>query len=280
MTPLELVAAGFAVCPVATPREDGSCSCRLGDECPSPGKHPVGRGWKDEAIRQRSNPRAVSMRLRNAPAISYGLIPVPGSGMLVIDRDDPTVLLPVPETFEVHRASADPRRGHYYLRLADGISEDEVPRVFAGGEVRVAGSGHVVGPYCRHVSGDTYEPNGEPIATCDRELVDALAALPPLRTEGNPWDGGTVTEGERHAWLVGQARRLRGNGLDAEVIVDRLRELNDEYCFPPLSERVAEFDRMAEWAERNIAPDAPITVIRGPRTASGRRRRADREWKP
>ena len=189
MTPLDLVELGFAVCEVAAPRPDGACTCRLGDECPSPGKHPIGKAWLARAIRERSSAnweRHAVARLHLVPAVSYGLVPMPGSGLLVIDRDDPSVLLPMPDTFEVHRASADPRKGHYYLWLADDISEDEVPRTFAGGEVRVAGSGHVVGPGCRHVSGDLYESNDEAVGIADRELIDALSALRPVRktTEG------------------------------------------------------------------------------------------------
>ena len=261
MTPDNLVAIGFAVCEVAAPRPDGSCSCRSRDECPSPGKHPVGKGWLARAIRERSSAnweRHTTARMRLVPSVSYGLVPMPGSGLVVIDRDEPTVLLPMPDTFEVHRASADPRKGHYYFRLADDISEDEVPRTFAGGEVRVAGSGHVVGPGCRHVSGDVYESNGAAVGIADRELIDALSALRPVRHGAD----GTVeaVEGSRHPWLAGQARKLAGWGWDAERIEERLRELNETLCTPPLSERIAEFGRMAEWASKNVPPDVQIRV--------------------
>jgi hypothetical protein len=209
---------------------------------------------------------------RLAPTTSYGLVPVPGSGLLVIDRDDPDVLLPIPETFEVHRPSAHPRKGHYYLRLADGISEADVPRSFAGGEVRVAGSGHVVGPGCRHVSGDLYEPNGYPaVSTADRELIDALRALKPVRRGS----GGTVeaVEGSRHAFLVAQARKYAGWGWGEDRIADALAELNETVCLPPLSDREAEVGRMAAWAVRTIRPDSLISVRR-----SKAARRATRGW--
>ena len=266
MTPLELVALGFAVCEVAAPLPDGSCSCRLREECPSPGKHPVGRNWLKRALHERSNPRAVAMRLRLVPTTSYGLVPPAGSGLIIIDRDAPDVLLPLPETFEVHRASADPRKGHYYYRLADGIDEADVPRAFGGGEVRVAGSGHVVGPGCRHASGDLYEGNVADVGRADREVIDALAASPPVRRDA----GGAVeaVEGSRHAFLVGQARKMSGWGYDAERIEAELRELDETVCTPPLGE-AAEYGRMAEWAARNVAPDRPIVV-----------RRVDRGWKP
>ena len=37
---------GFSVVPVHYVQSDGSCSCNLGHECASPGKHPAGQRWK------------------------------------------------------------------------------------------------------------------------------------------------------------------------------------------------------------------------------------------
>ena len=248
---------GFAVCEVVAPLPDGSCSCRLDGDCPSPGKHPVGRNWLKIALGQRARGHVAPPCLRFAPVTSYGLVPVPGSGMIVIDRDDPAVLLPMPDTFEVHRASASEGKGHYYFRLADGIDEDEVPRAFAGGEVRVGGSGHVVGPGCRHSSGDLYEPNGRDVAIADRGLIDALKASSAIKR--GPGGAVEAVEGSRHAFLVGQARKMAGWGWDPERIENELRTLDETVCVPPLGE-AAEFGRMAGWAARNVAPDRPIAV--------------------
>lgn len=261
MTPSDVIGLGFAVCEVATANADGLCSCRLRFDCNAPGKHPVGRDWLRLAVARRSRPTfRVPTGVRLAPATSYGLIPMPGSGLIVIDRDDPDVLLPLPETFEVHRASAHERRGHYYYRLPAEIAEDDVPRAFAGGEVRVAASGHVVGSGCRHASGDLYEDNGADVAFATPELIDALRALPPVRRGA---DGSIeAVMGSRHDWLVRQARKFAGWGWDVERIAEQLRDLNDEHCQPPLTEREAEFERMAAWAGKSIRPDAPIAVRR------------------
>ena len=272
MIAAELVVLGFAVCEVATVRPDGSCSCRSGVECQAPGKHPVGNGWMKTAIARRSRPTfRLPAQVRLAPATSYGLIPMPGSGLLVIDRDDPDVLLPLPDTFEVHRASAHPNRGHYYYRLPADIAEDDVPRSFAGGEVRIAGSGHVVGPGCRHVSGDLYEGNDRAVGIADRELIDALRALKPVRRGA----GGNVEAvlGSRHAWLTNQARKYRGWGWDEDRITKALLEDNQTKCIPPLDNE-NDIGRMAEWALKNVAPDPVfrITYRRGGRIARG--------WKP
>jgi putative DNA primase/helicase len=258
---LDLVALGVAVCEVAAPLPDGSCSCRDRGECRAAGKHPIGRAWLKRAIRERSNPRAVATRLRLVPLTSYGLVPPPESGLMIIDRDDPSVLLPMPETFEVHRASADPNRGHYYFKLATGIGEDEVPRAFAGGEIRIAGSGHVVGPGCRHASGDLYESNGAAVAYATRDLIDALSALKPVRRGS---DGAVeAVLGSRHDWLTRQARKYRGFGWDSDRIHEALLEDNETKCIPPLEGRdLTDIGRMVDWAMRSIAPDRGVTVRR------------------
>lgn len=259
---LDLVARGFAIVEVAHTLPDGTCTCRNGPDCRAPGKHPVGKDWlaKALAVRAGSNWRATAeRRLRLVPRTSYGLVPPPGSGLMVIDRDA-DVPLPMPATFEVHRTSAPAYRGHFYFGLADDIDESEVPRSFAGGEVRVGGSGHVVGPGCRHASGDTYEFNRDPIGIADRVLIDALVALPPVKLDAE----GAVeaVEGSRHAWLVGQARKYAGWGWDEERIAEQLRTDNDEKCTPPLDEREGGFDRMATWAVTHVEPDAAVVTFR------------------
>lgn len=267
-----LIHLGFAVCEVAPPKLDGTCSCRLGDDCRAPGKHPVGKAWLIRALHvHERRPTFVPACARLAPATSYGLVPVPGSGMIVIDRDDPDVGLPMPPTFEVHRSGTHPRKGHYYFRLAAGIDEADVPRSFAGGEVRVAGSGHVVGPGCRHKDGTLYEPNDTGVGIADRDLIDALSALKPVRRGS----GGEVEAvlGSRHDWLVRQARKFAGWGWGEDRIADELRELNETVCLPPLPDREAEFERMAAWAVRTIRPDSPVNVRR-----TKAARRASRGW--
>ena len=261
MTPHDLVELGFAVTAIATPRLDGGCTCRLGAACPSSGKHPTSARWIERALARRDNPREMAMFLRSHPPLSYGLIPVPGSNLIVIDRDDPNVGLPMPPTFECHRANADPRRGHYYFRL-NGVAEADVPRAFSGGEVRVAASGHVVGMGSRHSSGVLYEGNDQDVANADSDLIDALRALRPVRrdTDGHV----EAVEGSRHAYLVNQARKFAGWGWDADRIEEQLVVLNETVVVPPLDD--GEFSRMAEWAVKNIARDIqPVVRIGGKR---------------
>ncbi|MFN8520524.1 MAG: bifunctional DNA primase/polymerase [Chloroflexota bacterium] len=269
-----IMGLGLAVCDVPAVRADGSCSCRLGAECPSSGKHPLGRKWLVSALARRARPTfRVPTTVRLAPATSYGLIPVPGSGVMVIDLDDPSVLpgLRMPETYTVRRASAPEGRGHYYLRVPDGLDELGVPRVFAGGEVRIAGSGHVVGPGCRHKSGDLYLGSGDAVATASEDLIAALWNLRPVRRDAEHGGREYVGEGERHAWLTGQARKMAGWGWDAERIEEGLRELNETMCQPPLAEGSMEPARMADWAVRNIPRDRRVSVRLGSGRGGARR---------
>lgn len=261
----DLVALGMAVVEVAAPVA-GGCSCRLRGDCPAVGKHPVGNAWLKRAIaNRRHRPDWLPPCARYTPATSYGLVPLKGSGVVVIDRDDPSVRLPMPDTFEVHRPSADPRKGHYYFVLDSGIAEDDVPRTFSGGEVRIAESGHVVGPGSRHASGDIYEANGLPVGTFDRELFDALKALPGVKRGAN----GAVEAvlGSRRTWLASQARKFRGWDYAPEDIVDELRRLNEDVCSPPLTDReFADVERAVGWAMKNVAPDAAARLTRSKRS--------------
>jgi hypothetical protein len=259
----DLVREGFAIWEVAHITRGGFCSCRLGTECPSAGKHPVGKAWLQKALAVRARPeweKFADRTLRHVPrSRNYGLVPPPGSRLMVLDRDDDAILLPLPETLEVFRKSAPPGRRHFYLRLADDVSEEDVPRVFAGGEVRVGGSGHVVGPGSIHASGDTYETNDRPIGIANRDLIDALKALPPVR---KTTAGGIAVEGSRHDFLIKAARRLRGYGYETDDITDELAAMDEEYFDGSFEDDYGldELARMADWAEKNIEPDVKINI--------------------
>lgn len=261
---MRLTRAGYAVLEVAAPSDDG-CACRLGADCPSPGKHPVGRFWQKRAT---TKPKHVTMLTRLVPLRSYGLFPMPGSGVAVLDVDQPDdeLMALIPETYEVRRASAPEGRGHYYLTLPDGYPEDAVTRAFRGGECRVGGSGYVVGPGCLHASGDEYVSNhADYLAVAPEALLSALSERPVVKRDEDTTYGPVdhVSEGGRHPWLVGQARKMAGWGWSEDRIADALRELNETICVPPLSERAMEPGRMARWAKQEIAPDVPSRVTWG-----------------
>lgn len=46
---LRYAKAGIPVFPLHWLKQDGTCSCRLGDMCQAKGKHPRIKNWSDEA---------------------------------------------------------------------------------------------------------------------------------------------------------------------------------------------------------------------------------------
>ena len=120
---------GFAVIPVRW-IEHGICSCPRGEECPSPGKHPVHDGWPDVAT---SDPVAVAHWWRPEPAeplpaewfprANIGIVTGRRSGIFVLDVDTyngGTASLtgyenrhgPMPET-RIHGTGSDGK--HYFF---------------------------------------------------------------------------------------------------------------------------------------------------------------------
>ncbi len=269
---LRLAREGFLIAQVYGVRRDGRCSCGLAD-CGAPGKH-GGKGWMEQATR---DPDVIRTRfLRGEP--NYGAVPPAGSGLLVVDEDQPgslETLGPLPDTLTVLTGpkGADARGRHVYGRLPDGIAESDIPYLWAGGEVRIASNGQAVGPYSRHASGTIYQPvNGSAVATLSEPWVRALIASARRQNAERsaargPADvGWKITKG-RHDWLKGKARWLRGNGLSGDRLVDELLRLDRDRCDPPLVEvperGEAEIRSIAAWVETKIGDDPPPITITG-----------------
>lgn len=240
---------------------DGVCACGKAD-CGAPGKH-GGRGWLEQAT---SDPDTIRTRfLLGDP--NYGVVAPPGSRLLTVDEDTPgalDALGPLPGTLTVRTGmKPDGTRGrHVYGRLPTGIEEAEVPYQWAGGEVRIAANGHVVGPYSRHRSGVLYEPfNGSTVAELPETWVRALIAsgIRQRDTRNDAKDerdpGWFEAEPGRHDFLKTRGRHIRGVGVSGVRLRDELRRLNIERCRPPKAE--AEVDDLAAWVNEHIADDPP-----------------------
>jgi hypothetical protein len=273
---LSLAAQGFAVSHVYGVRPDGTCRCPAGAACSaaSIGKH-GGTGWLEQATR---DPAVIRTRFL-AVDPGYGLVPLAGSGRLVVDEDVPgslEALGPLPATFIVRTGlKPDGRRGrHVYGILPPDIAEADIPYQWAGGEVRIAGNGQVIGPYCRHRSGVLYEPvNDAPVAELPEAWVRAVIASGTQRHEAErvahgPDDPGWRVTAGRHVFLVGKARNLRGVRLTGGRLLDEITRLDRERCDPPLADEpgrgMAELRKIAGWTEAHIADDGPGIIIHGP----------------
>lgn len=230
-------------------------------------KEPLGREWQKLGM---TDAKSIARVLRRrSPARQLGAWPPPGSGLLVIDFDKRQAFEQLrhllPDTLMVHSSEKEPgwRGVHVYAKLPAGVNEADVPRTFAGGEVRVGGSGQVVAPWGRHPSGALYEPlNGTlAIGQASAELIAALrgshaAKTGAQRAARGPDDAGwTVAEPGRHDFLVARGRNLRGHGLSGPRLLDELRRLNAERCEPPKADE--EVAAIAEWIEGNIGDDPP-----------------------
>lgn len=277
---LGLARQGFAIAQCYGVRLDGRCSCGK-DNCIAPGKH-GGQGWLEQAT---TDPDAIRTRfLRGEP--NYGVVPPAGSGLLIVDEDQPgslDTLGALPATLTVRTGTkGDGSRGrHVYGRLPASINEAEVPYQWAGGEVRVHGNGHVVGPYSRHRSGVTYEPlNGSKVAELPEAWVRALiasgrdkkTAQQTARDEADP--GWKITQG-RHDYLKDQGVKMRRAGVEPDALFDQLTVLDRRRCDPPLSDTRGrgpdELRAIVEWVGRKI-DDNPPSLIRFDEPEPSRRR--------
>jgi hypothetical protein len=241
---LALVSAGFLIVPIPEGR-----------------KAPVREAWQREAT---ADPEQVRRWLRNGQ--QYGVYPPKGSGLLIIDPDKALeeFFPPLPATLTV---DSSPGHFHLYGRLPPGVDEADIPRTFASGEVRIGGSGQVVGPWSRHPAGHTYTPrNGMTVGEIPMPWIEALRRSHEQKSSaqraarGPEDEGWTIAEPGRHDFLLSRGRNLRGVGLSGARLVDELLRLNQERCSPPKTE--AEVRAIVDWIEEKISDDPPPFTIR------------------
>lgn len=142
---------GWAVIPLHGIDDDGSCTCRLGSDCDSPGKHPYWRDWPTKAS---SDVEQVKSWFDGVTPRNIGVVCGP-SGLVVIDIDGPegeALLRPLVEVGIVPPCpQVRTRRGrHLYLR-------GSVPAAKLRGLDIKSGNGFVVAPPSRRVDGGVYE---------------------------------------------------------------------------------------------------------------------------
>lgn len=158
---------GFSVVPVHYVKPDGSCSCPLGKNCPSPGKHPAPSRWKNYQDK-RADIDTLEMwfdgRFRD-----YNMGVVTGSisnNVFVVDVDiaegkpgadtlDDLCMAndDLPETMQQITGSGG---RHYFFKAPDGVSITTGKNVLGEGiDTRGEGGFVVVAP-SNHKSGNEY----------------------------------------------------------------------------------------------------------------------------
>ena len=241
---LKLASHGMAVFPIqgiAYVGKTAMCTCRRPD-CPSPGKHPITKGWQLAATKDK---KTIEILWRRYPWANVGVLTGAVSSIVVLDidprhggdeslEDAETENGKLPETPTVLTGGLG---RHLYFRHPGGIIKNSASGIARGLDIRADG-GYVVGPGSTHESGRTYqwEASSElgdlPLATLPVWLnVRAQEALNAMITASN----GTINEGTRNVFLTSVAGYLRRFGASRDSLAAILSTVNERMCSPPLA---------------------------------------------
>lgn len=234
---------GWRVFPLHSPRGD-RCSC--GDaSCSSPAKHPRTPNGVKDATAQGAPIRAWWQKW---PDANIGLATGEGSGVWVLDLDDPDLIdqlltrVPLPPT----RTAVTGRGLHLYYKWAAGVRNRARLLGLAGVDVRGEG-GYVVAPPSVHASGKryTWDPE-EPDALAEASVAllgvvrDEPKSAPPPRKDPAPRDRDGLSayqrgaiekgceairrapSGSRNDTLNKEAFSLAGLGIDPHLLRQEL----------------------------------------------------------
>ncbi|MDX6696071.1 MAG: putative primase/helicase [Blastocatellia bacterium] len=245
---LALAAKGFAVFPLHTPDERGRCSCRAGNECRSPGKHPrTLQGGKDAT----TNPAQITAWWRKWPQANIGMAMGEISGLVAIDIDPrhggDSSLCELVEQYEDLPGTLRAKTGgggHHLLYAYPGVSFKNSSSFLGEGiDVKTDG-GYIVAAPSLHASGQRYQWKG----CSELEPLPAwlLLLLTTEKTSGGRdgtsshtggafnAEGPLLMEGVRNTRLFKIACALRGNGASEPEIFTELLVINERRCVPPL----------------------------------------------
>ena len=266
---LKYAGLGWAVLPLHSPRENGSCSCGARD-CTSAGKHPlVARGLKDAS----TDPEMIRGWFERWSDTNIGIRTGAESGSVVLDidpdhgGDDSLAELermhgPLPRTVQ----QATGGGGRHYVFLHPGSPVRNRAGFRPGLDVRGDG-GYIVAPPSGHISGERYawapgcSPDEIELAALPAWLLKLITShtVSHSTSEGNgdkAWH-----EGERNTRLVSHAGKLRRDGLSSEKILEVIGRLNQANCSPPLS--VEEVRRIAKGITRYPPTSTPEELLEG-----------------
>lgn len=142
---------GWKVIPLHGIDDEGNCTCRLGADCDSAGKHPYWRDWPNKAS---DNPEQINSWFIEGVPRNIGIV-CGASNLVVIDIDDEggeALIKPLLDSGTIPPCEqVRTRRGiHLYL-------SGSVPAAKLRGIDIKSGNGFVVAPPSRRVDGGVYE---------------------------------------------------------------------------------------------------------------------------
>jgi putative DNA primase/helicase len=282
---LQYASRGWPVPPVHTPRAGGSCSCRLGAKCPSPGKHPRIKDWQNAATADEKQVRAWWEKW---PDANVGIVMGERSGLVALDVDRRSGGLealaaledehgPLPDTLVAHTGGGG---RHFLFRYPSGGVRSMT--ICTGVELK-SDRTFIVAASSVHASGREYVWEEEADAG-DAEIallpgwVHSFALGP--APSGNGGEGGgagempEITAGSRNNMLFSLGATMQRRGMPKDAIAAALKVVNETKCIPPLSDE--ELTRIVESAgkyppEPSAVPKSSVAEIHNSDLGNARR---------
>ena len=268
---LALARQGIRVFPIHGIDSNGHCTCAVGKDCTSPGKHPR---WTDWDIKATDNPEKIRNWWESFPVANWAAATGKFSRLFVVDIDPKNGGDKTWETLVKEHGWNDQGMiavitgsggWHYYLKH---YNEDIISRQFEPG-VDVKGEmGLVVIPPSKHYSGGTYawQPGHSPKAAGPgdapswiKERVEAAK----VAQEYGPMAGGWE-KGNRNNKLYHHALALFRAGSTREVIEAAFQALvESEQAFIDDPMPWEEIERAIDNAFTKFSRDATATMANG-----------------
>lgn len=238
---------GWSVLPLHGIR-NGACTCSLGSECKSAGKHPILDGGVHSAT---WDPLKIKRLWQEYPEANIGIATGEVSDLIALDVDPrnggddaiqrlfneigrlPKTVLSETGGGGIHRLFHYPEAGILTRHGGDGL---------AGIDLQSDGA-YIVAPPSRHISGQPYrwrdgrDPGSMVLADLSEEWLGRLRRVDQPRLAATAKSSkGVVLEGGRNTYLTSRAGALRQAGLSPEAMLAALKMENQEKCQPPLDD--------------------------------------------
>lgn len=250
-----LAHSGLKIVKIFGVRDDGSCTCRLGRQCSSPGKHPAGGdGWQYRATDNEEEIANWFDDVNENLRWNIGVLLGGASGIIDVEADNEDALKVVKDhgLDKIDTLAYMGSRGpHYWFQHSAGLPDGAVVHVGAL-EVRLGGrAAQSVVPPSWHASGVQYQwmpgrsPDETRVAPLPPEFIEVIKANSRKAGSGviaQSQDAllsrDPITAGGRHAFLLGRASDLfrhlpHFTETEREAVLECVRALNVTRCRPP-----------------------------------------------
>lgn len=247
---LRYAKAGIPVFPLHWLKQDGTCSCRLGDMCQAKGKHPRIKNWSDEAT---TDVAKITGWWNQTPLANIGISMGEKSGLVALDVDtrhdgDKSLTDLVAEYGALPKtitATTGSGGKHYIFKYTEELALKNVVGFRDGLDVRTQG-GLIVAAPSMHQSGNRYawdtglSPFECEAAEMPSWLVDEIRKVGTKLTQkkkaADKQPRKKIKEGGRNNHLASLAGALRRKGIGEDGIIATLRAENKERLDPPLDD--------------------------------------------